>query len=174
MIVAGAPATGKTTLARRLASDLRLAIATKDDIKETLADSLGTGDRERSRELGAAAYAVLFTVARRTLDSGAGIVVEANFYRDASHPPLRDLAQRAHAAIVLCRTDRVTRRARFIARGESGQRHGVHLDAQILAHEWSDDDTRFAIDIGIPRLVVDTSREYAPDLAAIEAFVRGA
>ena len=169
----GAPGTGKTTLARRLAADLRLAIVTKDDVKETLADALGSGDRERSRELGAAAFAVMFAVARRTLDSGAGIVLEANFHRGASDGELRELARHADASVVVCRTDEATRRARFTDRGARGERHAVHLDAEILAREWPGDDATFAIDIGVRHLDVDTHDGYAPDLAAIAAFARG-
>ncbi len=46
----------------------------------------------------------------------------------------------------------------------------MHLDEEILANEWSDDTSGFAIDIGCPRLVVDTSRGYAPEIRAIEVF----
>lgn len=168
VIVGGAPATGKTTLARELARRLRLAILTKDDIKESLADVLGTGDRARSRELGAAAYAVLFDVAERTLAVGTGVVVEANFYRDESAAQLRALARAGRAAIVLCRSAPSTRRARFEARRD---RHAVHLDAEILANEWPDDDSRFDIDIGVSRLVVDTTRPDQVDIEAIAAWI---
>jgi predicted kinase len=169
VIVAGAPATGKTTLAKRLAADLRLTLLTKDEIKERLADALGAGDRERSRELGVAAYAILYLVARKILETGSGVVVEANFYRDRSAAPLRELAAGTAASVVLCRADAAARRARFT--GRSG-RHAVHLDEEIARNEWPESEEPFAIDIGTPRLVVDTTAGYAPDVAAIEAFVR--
>jgi hypothetical protein len=57
VIVAGAPATGKTTLAHALGGSLGLAVITKDDINEALATPFPTGDRDWSRQLGVAAYA---------------------------------------------------------------------------------------------------------------------
>jgi predicted kinase len=173
VIVGGAPATGKTTLAERLAAGLALPVLTKDEIKERLADALGAGDRQRSRELGVATYTLLYGLAGRLLDAGIGIVLEANFHRDRSDAPLRDLAARSDACVVLCRIDAVTRRTRFAGRGVSGERHPVHLDTEILANEWSDDDSAFAIDVGTRRLIVDTSTGYAPPLDEIAAFVRG-
>lgn len=168
VIVGGAPATGKTTLARELARRLHLAILTKDDIKESLADALGSGDRTRSRELGRAAYRVLFDVTARTLEAGTGVVLEANFYRDDSADELRRLARLGEAVIVLCRSDAATRRARFETRRD---RHPVHLDREVLAHEWADDDAKFALDLGVPRREVDTTRAADVDLDAIVAWI---
>ena len=151
VIVCGAPGTGKTTLARHLAARLAYTILTKDDIKEALADELGAGDRERSKELGRMAYDLLFTRARDLLAAGKPVIIEANFHRDASDAGLRGLAER----------------------GERGERHRVHLDREILLHEWSDEVTGFAIDIGCPRLVVETSVGEVTSLSEIEAFASG-
>ena len=170
VIVCGAPGTGKTTLARHLAAALGSALLTKDDLKEALADELGTGDRERSRELGRLAYDQLYTRAGAMLDAGERLVLEANFHREASEPPLRALARGRDAVVIECVCDAATRRERFTERGGRGARHPVHLDEEILAHEWSDDLAGFAIDLGCPRLVVDTSAGYEPGIGAIEAF----
>ncbi len=107
------------------------------------------------------------------LGTGDRLVVEANFHRRASDSALRDLARGREAVVIECLCDAATRRERFAERGRVGRRHAVHLDVEILAHEWSDDVSGFAIDIGCPRLVVDTSAGYAPDLRLIEAFTGG-
>ena len=172
VVVCGAPGTGKTTLARHLAAVLGCAILAKDDIKEALADELGAGDRERSRELGRLAYEHLFARAGAVLGAGERLVVEANFHRSASEPQLRELAPGHDAVVIECLCDAATRRERFAERGRVGKRHAVHLDEEILAHEWSDDVSGFAIDIGCPRIVVDTSDGYDPDLRAVETFAR--
>src|SRR2546429_9094153 len=93
VIVAGAPATGKTTLARDLGGSLELPVITKDDIKEALAAPFPTGDLDWSRQLGVAAYSVLFTVAHHVLAGGqGGLILESHFRCGISGPPPRALA----------------------------------------------------------------------------------
>ena len=84
VLVSGAPGSGKTTLAARLATDLRLPLLTKDAIKEALLDAVAAPGRARPRELGAAAFAVLYAVVGRLLDADVGAVVEGNFRRGRS------------------------------------------------------------------------------------------
>jgi predicted kinase len=151
-----------------LGDALGLPVITKDDIKESIAEPFPTGDREWSRRLGQSAYAVLWTVARRILSAGGGLVLESNFTRMNSQAALREVATLAPAALVLCRTTDEIRRRRFAERAARG-RHRVHIDTAILG-EWVD-DAEFLVDIGTPRLIVDTADGYAPDLARIVAFV---
>ena len=170
VLVGGAPGSGKTTLAVALAKRLGIALLTKDDIKESLAEALGPGDRARSRELGAAAYEVMRAVGTRILASGADVVLEANFHCARSTPWLRELARSADARVVICRAPEALCRQRFTARGAAGLRHPVHLDREILEHEWPD-PAEFELDLGVPTLAVDTTDGYSPDLEAITRFV---
>jgi predicted kinase len=54
VVVCGPPASGKTTLARAIADDLRLPLLSKDAVKEVLFDALGSGDRAWSLRVGLA------------------------------------------------------------------------------------------------------------------------
>src|SRR5688572_14887305 len=168
VIVGGAPATGKTTLARTLGTSLGLPVITKDDIKEAIAAPFPTGDRDWSRQLGVAAYGALYTVAERILAAGQGLILETNFRRTQSEAPLRALSRPAPTVVIVCRTGAALRGKRFEERAARG-RHRVHVDSAVL-DEWSDDDGEFQIDIGAPRLVVDTTDGYSPDLERIAAF----
>ena len=172
VIVGGAPATGKTTLALGLGTSLGLPVLTKDDIKEALAEPFATGDRDWSRKLGVAAYTVLFAVAERILEAGYGLILETNFRSGISDAPLRALARLAPTVVIVCRIPDPLRRRRFEDRAAQG-RHRVHVDSAVL-DEWNEDDSEFLIDIGAPRLIVDTTDGYAPALERIAAFARSA
>lgn len=61
--MSGPLGSGKPTVARRLSHEVGVALLSKDTIKEALIDALGTPTVEMSRELGAAAIAVVYAIA---------------------------------------------------------------------------------------------------------------
>jgi predicted kinase len=124
VVVTGAPGVGKTTVAEALAAELELPLLTKDDVKEALFDSLGTGDRAWSTCLGGASFEVLFVAARRLLAAGVSCVLEANF-TDAA--PFRKLPS-ARVVQVVCQAPPDVVLERYASR----QRHPGHLDDVIL------------------------------------------
>ena len=79
VMISGAPATGKTYLARLLADSLPVVVLQKDAIKETLFDTLGQDDREWSRMLGTAAFALLRDLVESHLKARQSVLVESNF-----------------------------------------------------------------------------------------------
>lgn len=82
VIVNGPPASGKSTLAGRLADALALPLLAKDVVKETLLDQLGYADRADSRRIGAASGEVLWTVLAGRPGGGRPGVLAG-----AAHPP---------------------------------------------------------------------------------------
>ncbi|HUW01901.1 MAG TPA: AAA family ATPase [Acidimicrobiales bacterium] len=74
VVISGAPGSGKTSLARRLADATGLPLFCKDTIKVALLDSLGFDGVEEAQRLGAASIAVLLAVAG---EAGRGIVESA-------------------------------------------------------------------------------------------------
>lgn len=82
ILVAGMPATGKSTLARKLTKALHLPILEKDDIKEEMFDTIGYADLAAKRQLDKAAAAVLLRVARAVLESGSSVILVNNFDAD--------------------------------------------------------------------------------------------
>ena len=126
VVVTGMPSSGKTTVAEGLARRLRLPLIAKDEIKESLYESLGAEDVAASGRLGAAAYALIFALSRTTLASGASVIAEANFFRDqaaefAALPEHRTLQLHCDAPL-----------ATLLERYSDRSRHAGHHDAEKL------------------------------------------
>jgi predicted kinase len=126
VVVTGPPASGKTTVAELLAGELALPLAAKDAIKERLYDTVGAGDREWSRRLGRATFALMFHWLDEELRAGRPVIVEANFTAAAAPlfaalPPHRPLQ-------LFCFAPREVVIERYAARA----RHGGHLDDLVV------------------------------------------
>jgi predicted kinase len=125
-IILGCPASGKTTLARRLAAELSLPLLCKDDIKEALFDTLGLGDRTRSRRLSEASFAVLARIVRPQLALGLPCILEGNWRPE--HESLLAGAVGVHRTLqIFCIADPQEIFRRFSSRS----RHEGHLDASM-------------------------------------------
>jgi predicted kinase len=130
LIVTGPPCTGKTMLARRLATSLGLPLMTKDTIKEVLFEILGISDRAWSKRLGGASMEVLYAFVEAQLAAGHSCVAEGNFDVSFSTPVFRRLAREyPHTSIqVNCVADPAVLASRFRKRSHSGERHPGHQD----------------------------------------------
>ncbi len=133
VIVHGRPATGKTTIARELAERLNLPLIAKDDIKESLFDSLGWNDRAWSRKLGGATYPILMYVTESFLKAGRSMMLESNFPFE-SNPEFQALAERTpfYAVQVICQADPQTISQRFERRQGDGTRHPGHAAPDLI------------------------------------------
>jgi len=136
LIVSGPPCTGKTTLARRLAASFALPLMTKDTIKESLFETLGTdcrqsaSDRAWSKRLGGASMELLYVYVESQLAAGRSCVVEGNFIAAFGTPAFRRLQERYPflPIQVNCVADPSVLAARFRERALSGERHPGHHD----------------------------------------------
>lgn len=135
IIVAGPPASGKTTLAKRLAGELSLPVIHKDDVKEALFDNLGWQNREWSRKLGIASISLLYYFMEAQLSAGSSHIIECNFNPQYDNAPFLRLKQKYNYEPfqIQCRADGEILFQRYQVRGESGQRHPGHVDQQTYA-----------------------------------------
>jgi predicted kinase len=130
LVITGRPATGKTTLARRLATDTGLPLVHKDALKESLFDSLGIGDRAHSRRLGYASIQLLRGVARELLQAGDSLIVESNFSEVYDGDVFRAMARELGACLaqvwLVAATEDLV--ARWERRAHLGTRHPGHVE----------------------------------------------
>lgn len=171
ILINGISATGKSTIGRQLANRLALPFFSKDAIKETLFDQLGTADRAWAHKLSSVTHAILNPILEEELRAGRGFVLEANFnpaYDVAKFERWRSLY--AFRVIqILCFADGEVVYQRFKRRAESGERHPGHCDGS-NAESFREYLMRGKCDpLGVPGLVieVDTTDFGAVDLEAI-------
>ncbi len=161
IIVSGAPGTGKTTLARRIAATLRIPYLGKDLIKETLFDSLGTRDRAWSQKLGVASIALLFKMIESHLEVGSSVVAESNFYVELDLPRFKQLQGRwkLKTVEVHCETARKVLYKRLEQRDQSGERHPGHETTPLIKEidRYLDDGAYGPLETGGGLIRVDTT-----------------
>lgn len=165
VVVSGPPCSGKTTVGRRIADELGLPFIAKDDIKESLFDTLGTKDREWSKKLGLSSMVLLFRIVAAQLQAGGSVVAEANFHMDFDTPRFDELRSRFELELlqIHCTASAAVLLSRFRGRADSGERHPGHVeDLQLeeilgeLRHNLSE-GVWDALDIGGQLLTVDTT-----------------
>jgi predicted kinase len=134
IVVTGLPCTGKTTLARHLSRELNLPCFCRDTFKEILFDTLGYSDRDWSRRLGIASYALLYSAIEEQLRAGRSLIAESNFHPDAAGPAFASLRDKYAFDLVqiLCTTTTPVLLQRFEQRATSGERHPGHVEQQSL------------------------------------------
>ena len=178
VLISGAPGTGKTILARRLAAALPVAVIEKDAIKETLFDTLGERDLGWSKKLGAAAYALLHMFVESHLKAGQSIIAEAAFWREPGIVWLDRMKQRYIFSILElhCHADQETELRRFVGREDSADRHSSHRsgrNTRAFVEELRHNYGRYApLTAGDGLIRIDTEDFAAIDYSTIVTRVR--
>jgi predicted kinase len=173
VFVSGPPASGKTTMARELSRRVPLPLIAKDDIKESLGDSLGKTSLLWSKRLGAATWDLLFVLLERTLMGGGSLIFESNFYPDLHRPRLNEIRTRLPFVPfeVHCTADPAT----LAQRNNERPRHPVHhsrdgTTARVMA-KWVLNNGPLELSERVFR--VDTGTSDPVDLDGIVADIRG-
>ena len=167
LIVCGAPGTGKTTLARKLAPALGLPLIARDDLKESLFETLGWSTVEWSQQLGRATYELVYLLIERLLEARCSLLVETPFDPDWANPRFQALQARHpfQPAQVIPSTPADLLRQRYARRVDNGDRHPGHVDRLRMGQFDTEElgQRNRPLDLEGPVLNIDTS-----DFAALD------
>jgi predicted kinase len=170
LVISGAPASGKTTLALRMRSELGWPLLAKDAIKESLFDALGWSDRAWSKRVSGASYALMFGLARELIDAGNSCVLEANFRWVETQHHFASIAAGRDIRYVqaFCTADAERLVSRMKARIAANERHPGHVDAAAAAELEGELRNRplQPLPLGEQPLVYDSSRDRLDEVVA--------
>ena len=177
LLVSGAPASGKSTVARALAGILGYPLISKDTIKESLFDSLGASlgthletPEELSHILSRAAMELLWPLA----GGCPQVILEANFRPKSEHERTHIAALKGRKLEVYCHCTLEEASQRFQERATTWRHHPAHSIKSMsvaLLEEYDrpiglcpviDVDTERPVD---PQEIVNRIRQLWPDLS---------
>ena len=127
IIIAGMPASGKSTYAKKLSRAVGYPIIEKDNIKEELFDTIGFKCYAEKRQHDVAATAVLLRVADDILACGQSLIMVNNF-RDDAKEALEKLILKydCRCVIVFFGGDNDVFYRRYVERDNAHARHRGH------------------------------------------------
>ena len=175
LIISGLPCTGKTTIGRKISESFKLPMISKDEIKESLFDSLGWDDREWSKKLGMATYPILYSFCEEQLKNGKSFIVESNFNPKFDNERLSQLRDtyKARLVVVHCECEGSSLFDRFKKRSESGERHPGHRD-HLNYNEFRDvmlSGILEVLDVGEKIFRLDTTNLDKVNLAELQEYL---
>ena len=127
ILVAGMPASGKTTFAEYASKELSLPLVSKDKIKEILYDTVGFASREEKAAIGLAGTNILYYYASTLMAAGQPFILENNF-EDRNKPALQKLFDKYGYRCLVIRFggDIEVIYQRYLKREKGGTRHKGH------------------------------------------------
>lgn len=127
IIVAGMPATGKTTLAKKLAAALGVPLLEKDEIKEEMYKILGYSGLEDRRIDDIVSNNILLRCAENILRAGTSLLIVNNFDKEMI-PQVQGLIDSVgcNCLQVFLDGDPDVLHARYVERDATHSRHPVH------------------------------------------------
>lgn len=130
IVISGPSCVGKTTLGRKISTEFHLPLISRDSIKESLFDTLGSKDREWSRRLGKASYEIMYNIVESHLKVKRPIIIESNFTLGIDDRKISNLQNKYNISILqlVLHADSDVLFDRFKSRAISGERHMGHGD----------------------------------------------
>jgi len=133
ILVAGLPASGKTSFCDYLTKALQIPVISKDTIKASLYEVVGFDNLAQKKILGEASFNIMYIVAAQSMKIGLPVILEGNF-DSATLPDLKELIQKYgyHCIAVRFGGDLRIIYDRFIKRCHSSTVESGHVSAESL------------------------------------------
>ncbi len=149
IIVSGAPGTGKTTLAHRLAPEIGCPVISRDEIREGIVHC-GTPDPDLMHS-----YRTFVATVTALVGAGVTVIAEAAF-QDRNWRPLLSLGP---TRVIRCVAEPAVALGRV-------RKRAAHAGTPVGVRDW------VPIAAALPTLIVDTTDGLSPGLAEITAFAQ--
>lgn len=171
--MSGPPAAGKTTNARPLADALGFPLFALDPIKERLADAIGPDALAIADTLSVAATKQLLATADEVIAAGGDVMIEGFFRSGEFDHLLLPLIARTRAVLIHLWAEDLLLKDRYERRALNRKRHWIHGDEARIGTLTPElpEDMRPALDLGIPRIYVNTSH-YVTGIDLLQTEVR--
>jgi predicted kinase len=160
ILITGPSGVGKTTLSHALGGKIGCPVISRDEIKEGMVINTPGFESAPGDPLTVRTFGVFFETLTLLLDAGVSLIGEAAFQ---DHVWRRGLAKvKAELRIIECSTDAASIAGRTARRYQTNPTHA-------RAHVYPDPRTEW-IGLTMPKLVVDTTDGYRPDLDELMDF----
>ena len=135
ILLSGHPATGKTTISKKIAGKFKLPVVSPDSIKEIIWDCVGwEHDKEEWNKFGKASFEVMYYFIQENLSKNKSIVVDAHFNPEINNERINNLKDKYGCEIlqIYCnaRKEVIIERFKNRIRSDnyhSGHKHGIDM-----------------------------------------------
>ncbi|HLN19114.1 MAG TPA: hypothetical protein VK255_03015 [Patescibacteria group bacterium] len=128
IMISGLPASGKTTLAKKISNHFKLPCFFADEIKETISERIcGRENNEMFPKIAQAAFDVFYKLICGSILSGMSCVAETLFIKDFTVPELERISDKCNILEIYLEVDIERAINRYDMRHLSGKRHLSHI-----------------------------------------------
>jgi uridine kinase len=177
LVVTGRPGSGKTTLSNKLGEEFYLPVISRDALKEGYVHTFGKKHDELPDDTNKIVTDLFFETIGNLLKKNVSLIAEAAFQHKVWEPRLTLLSQLADIKILVCETDPIIAKQRFIDRGlNDTKREHFHGDKAVQdAREGKELTTAEyeAPNLSYTTTRVDTTNEYNPSIEELKMKILG-
>lgn len=176
IVITGRPASGKTTLAGRLSRQVNFPLLSRDKIKEGYMSTTGEQNDNSDSSIDWHVYETFFQAIDLLIAKNVSLIIEAAFQDKLWKPKLSGFLDKADLRIIVCQTSPELARVRFNERlANDASRIMLHGESPITSpHEKTAlfIETYESVNMDVPTLHVDTTRDYNPHIDVIVSFIK--